>query len=99
MKKYKIVPAKSNRFMMRTTGFPDFVAYRFDKINYQIIFVECKSNGYLSKEEKEKAEWYLKNKICTEFYISQKDPDTGKVKLVKLSKFYNDYNNNNLYKR
>ena len=25
----------------------------------EIIFIECKTNGYLSKEEKEKARWYL----------------------------------------
>ena len=66
-------------------GFPDFICFKnwgkrmvihndeFYKGNaYVIIFVEAKTNGYLSKVEKEKANWYLKNGYCSEFLIAKK---------------------------
>ena len=46
---------------------------------FKIIFVECKTNGYLSKEEKEKAQWYLKNNYCEEFLIAKKIKNGRKV--------------------
>lgn len=56
------IPAKSNRFMSRSCGFPDFVAFRKDPNcweceNMELKFVECKVNGTLSKIEKLKMEW------------------------------------------
>lgn len=83
----KLIPAKPGRFRMMQTGFPDFIVYRYkcngniqkiaNKITqekiYEIIFVECKTNGYLSKIEKEKARWYLKNNYCSSFIIASKD--------------------------
>lgn len=59
-----IVPAKSNRFRSRSCGFPDFVALlpvhtlrNRCKQKYNMMLVECKVNGKLSKVEKLKMEW------------------------------------------
>jgi len=49
------------------------------KIEYCIIFVECKTNGYLDKEEKEKARWYLDNNYCSKFLIASKVKEGRKV--------------------
>ena len=72
----KLVKAKSNRFRMRTTGFPDFVCFKL--ANYgslcHVVGVEVKSNGILSKIEKEKCKWLLDNKIFSKIFIaSNKD--------------------------
>jgi len=80
--KGKLIPAKS-RFGLRTTGFPDFIAFTrtacwnctthgFGECGYEVIGIECKSNGYLSKEEKEKVKWLLSNNIFSKIYIASK---------------------------
>jgi len=80
----KLVPAKS-RFGMRTTGFPDFIAFRLVMIgdtgiaSYEIIGVECKSNGSLDKTEKEKCKWLIKNKIFSKIIIVSKGKKRGKI--------------------
>jgi len=86
MKKFKPIAAKSNRFNTRTNGFPDFIAYKLRFNNdiisgYEIQFVECKTNGYLSKEEKEKAKWYLDNNYCSKFLIAYKTKEKNRVKV------------------
>ena len=48
---------------------------------YAVIFIECKTNGYLSKEEKEKAQWYLDNNYCSKFLIAYKTKEKNKVKV------------------
>jgi len=79
--------------MMNSAGFPDFIAFTHTKNTQSlcggyevsdgdyklIIFVECKSNGYLSKEEKAKAQWYLDNNICSKFLIAMKGEKKGKI--------------------
>ena len=64
------------------TGFPDFIIYRrlFGEA-YEIAFVECKTNGYLSQIEKEKAKWYLENKLCSKFFIAYKTKIKNRVKV------------------
>lgn len=52
----EIIPAKYNRFS-RSTGFPDFVAFRkYDEGFYELVLIEAKLKGTegLDKEEKEK---------------------------------------------
>jgi len=56
----KIVAAKTNKFMMRTCGFPDFVVFKKVGESYKLYLVECKTNGRLSKEEKEKMEFLIR---------------------------------------
>ena len=77
-------PAKSNRFNMRNTGFPDFIAFRrFDErdplLMCEVIAVESKMNGVLSKVEKEKCEWYLDNNIFSKILIASKGKQRGEI--------------------
>jgi hypothetical protein len=73
---------------MMQTGFPDFIAFKplpevGDEMDglYDIKFIECKVNGYLTKEEKEKAQWYLKNNYCSKFLVAYKTKIKNKVKV------------------
>ena len=45
---------------------------KFERV-YEIRGIECKSNGYLDKEEKEKCDWYLDNQIFSKILIASKD--------------------------
>jgi len=84
----KLIPARQGRFRKTSTGFPDFIAYRFFneyKIGgekgyvYQIIGIECKSNGYLTKEEKEKLKWLLENNVFSKILIASKGKKRGEI--------------------
>ena len=85
----KLVPAKS-RFGMRTTGFPDFIAFRLVVVgdsgiaSYEIFGVECKSNGYLDKIEKAKCKWLLENNIFSKILIAKKGKKRGKIEYVEF---------------
>lgn len=92
----KLIPAKHKfcgigRPMAIGTGFPDFLAFRkyicsicfshgFRECSYNVIGVECKSNGYLTKEEKEKCEWLLENKVFSQILIASKTEKRGEIK-------------------
>lgn len=54
------------------TGFPDFLAFQKMNDYYKVVGVECKINGLLSKIEKEKCAWLLKNGIFNEIWIAKK---------------------------
>ncbi len=76
-----IAKKKFNPFlkaMTLGTGFPDFVAISHvrDEL-YSVIGVECKINGILSKIEKEKCVWYLKNKVFSQIWVA-KEKKVGK---------------------
>jgi hypothetical protein len=62
----------TKRLLMNSGGFPDFICFK--KVNNQnsIIGVECKSNGYLSRVEKEKCHWFLKHKTFEDLLIASK---------------------------
>jgi len=93
--KGKCVPAKMGKFRSNQGGFPDFICYKGSKAPkdfakrgtknidylYEIIFVECKTNGYLDKVEKEKAKWYLDNNYCSVFLVASKYKEKGRVKI------------------
>lgn len=87
----KVIPAKRkfnpfSKVMSIGTGFPDFVAFQFiDKGKYNIIGVEVKINGILSKEEKEKCKFYLDNQIFSEIWIAKKVKEKNKVRVVYVS--------------
>lgn len=80
----KLIPAKRkfnpfNKVMMMSGGFPDFIAFRrINNAEYKVIGVEVKSNGYLSKEEKEKCNWYLGENIFNAILIASK----GKKEII-----------------
>jgi len=46
----EIIQAKSTQWNRGTTGFPDYVIIS----HWETIFLECKRNGYLKPEEREK---------------------------------------------
>lgn len=90
IKDNKLVPARPGRFRLMQTGFPDFIAFKnkdsgivYQKSYVQmqeVIAVEVKSNGYLTKEEKDKCDWYLKNNIFSKIYIASKNlKERGKI--------------------
>ena len=86
----KLIPAK-HKFrgpgipMAIGTGFPDFITFRTsvdvrrDKYYYDVVGVECKSNGYLDKEEKEKCKWLLDNHIFSKIIIAKKGKKRGEI--------------------
>jgi len=80
----KLIPAKS-RFGLRTTGFPDFIAYRHIhqhskslQLASLIYGVECKSGGYLNKEEKAKCRWLATN-VFSKIFIASKGKKRGEI--------------------
>ena len=81
----KIIPAKRKynpfkKVLVIGTGFPDFIAIQhLNEKAYRVIGVEVKMNGILSKIEKEKCRWYLKNKIFSEIWIAKKNYEGRKI--------------------
>ena len=71
------------------TGFPDFISIKkvTDEL-YSVIGVEVKMNGLLSKEEKEKCAWYLKNKIFSQIWIAKKGLKQGQIEYVDFKERY-----------
>jgi len=64
------------------TGFPDFVAFQLmDEGRYNVIGVEVKTNGNLSRIEKEKCAWYLKNKTFSEIWVAKKVKEKNRVRV------------------
>ncbi|MEK6880016.1 MAG: hypothetical protein AABY22_10430 [Nanoarchaeota archaeon] len=66
------------------TGFPDFICFRGSMLKgweglYYIQGVECKSNGILSKEEKEKCKWLIENNIFGKIIIVSKGDKRGEI--------------------
>ena len=84
----KCIPAKPGRFRMMQTGFPDFIAFKPSKYSTRRLFIEVKTNGYLSKTEKEKAQWYLKNNYCHSFYVAKKIKNGHRVgiKFIEITR-------------
>ena len=97
----KLIPAKRkynpfNKALSVGTGFPDFIAWYVRSWrggNYGVIGVEAKSNGYLDKEEKEKCEWLLKNKVFRKIFIAKKKKEGRKV-IVEYIDFRERYMQN-----
>jgi len=68
------------------TGFPDFICFKsfsnqhvFIEPVYEVIGVEVKSNGYLTKEEKDKCKWLLDNNIFSKILIAKKGVKRGEI--------------------
>ena len=76
--------------LTRSTGFPDFVCFK--RINgtsvihpykiYDVIGVESKLTGDLTKEEKEKCKWLLENNIFSKILIARKTKVKNRVVIV-----------------
>ena len=92
----KLVPAKKKfnpflKTMMAVgTGFPDFISFQLVGENlYNIIGVESKVNGLLSKEEKEKCAFLLNQKIFNHIWIS-KETENGGIEYINFREKYSD---------
>ena len=88
----RIIPGKYSPFN-RFTGFPDFLAYRIQTHNplmgtycYYIIGVECKLDGRLSKEEKEKCKWLLDNRMLSLIMIAKKGEKRGEISWEEIKR-------------
>lgn len=101
IEKGKLIQAKARwagpgRPMMMGAGFPDFNCHRIlasdvskkDKPfhMYEVIGVECKVNGTLSREEKEKCTWLLDNHIFSKILIAYKETEGRRI-VVKYKDF------------
>ncbi len=81
----KVVQAKRKynpfkKMLVVGTGFPDFISIKHVQGGlYSVIGVEVKMNGILSKIEKEKCVWYLKNKIFSQIWIAKKGEKRGEI--------------------
>ena len=53
----KYIPGRG---MMPGLGFPDFILFKKRDVGYQLVLVECKLNNKLSKLEKQKLDWLVK---------------------------------------
>lgn len=91
----KIVPAKRRfnpfaKVMAIGTGFPDFICFKKNGDLFDVVLLEVKKNGYLDKEEKEKSQWYLENKIVSEIIIAKKGIEGRKmfIDYISFSKKY-----------
>jgi len=73
--KISVAKRKFNPFsqaMTIGTGFPDFISIRqVHGDSYSVMGVEVKMNGTLSKVEKEKCAWYLRNKVFSKIWIAK----------------------------
>jgi hypothetical protein len=80
-----------SRVMTIGTGFPDFIAFQLlDNRRYNVIGVEVKMNGLLSKTEKEKCAFLLREKVFNEVWIAKKKKEGRKV-LVEYVDFKEKY--------
>jgi hypothetical protein len=70
------------------TGFPDFIAFRLTKENYEVIGVEVKANGWLDKSEKEKCKWYLDKKVFSNILIARKGKKRGEIEYNNFKEKY-----------
>jgi hypothetical protein len=84
----KLIPAKSNRFLARSTGFPDFICWkRNDKLCYDVIGVECKINGYISKEERDKMFILKELGVFSKIFIARKCKKNAKTIFPMYTEF------------
>ena len=92
----KLVPSKKifnpfKKIMVPGAGFPDFISIKHVHSElYSVIGVEVKTNGVLSKIEKEKCRWYLKNKIFSQIWIAKavKEGRSTKIEYVDFEERY-----------
>lgn len=86
------------------TGFPDYICFKKsqklaensigESIRVSVVQgVECKSLGYLDKEEKEKCRWLLNNHIFSKILIASRGKKRG---TIKYKEFKTNGKNRNL---
>ena len=84
--KITMAKRKYNPFMRALTigtGFPDFIALKpFNDGKHEVIGIEVKMNGTLSKEEKDKCKWYLEKGIFSKVYVAKKGSKRGEIEHI-----------------
>jgi hypothetical protein len=76
-------PVPFRTFGTLGTGFPDFIALKSrSNGTYDVIGVESKMNGILSKEEKAKCQWYLDKGIFSQIFVSKRGEKRGSIEHV-----------------
>ena len=70
------------------TGFPDFVAIRPSDKKYDVIGVEVKGNGWLDKNEREKASLLIEKKVFGMILIAKKGKKRGVIEYIDFAKKY-----------
>ncbi|KKL75377.1 hypothetical protein LCGC14_2055450, partial [marine sediment metagenome] len=79
------------------TGFPDFMVWH-EGLNEEVekrlrtkrhhcvgvVGIEVKSNGRLTREEKEKCKWLVNNKIFIRIIIASKGEKRGEIKYTEF---------------
>lgn len=94
----KVVSAKRkfnpfSKVMSIGTGFPDFVA--FQKVGdryFNVVGFEVKTNGMLSKVEKEKCGFLLKQKVFNDIFVAKKG-EKGLIEYIDFKERYKKFLN------
>lgn len=82
-----------SKVMTIGTGFPDFISIKnISEGLHHVEGVEVKTNGILSKEEKEKCAMYLRKKVFSKIWIASAIK-TGKKTEIKYEDFFEKYGN------
>jgi len=89
----KLIPARRKynpylRALSIGTGFPDFIAFKLARENYEVIGVEVKANGWLDKSEKGKCFWYLEKKIFSKILIAKRGKKRGEIEYIDFKDKY-----------
>ena len=85
MKKGKIVRCKpkfnpfTKKLIMNSGGFPDFIAIKKVGEMYDVVGVEVKTNGKLSKDEKEKCKFLLDRGVFSSILVAKAVKDGRKI--------------------
>lgn len=79
-----------SKVMTIGTGFPDFVAFQLVGDYYNVVGVEVKVNGVLSKVEKEKCVEMINRKIFNDIWIAKKKKE-GRNVVVEYIDFKERY--------
>ena len=94
LEKNKMILAKKKynpflKFMTIGTGFPDFISIKnVSGEIYHVEGVEVKTNGILSKEEKQKCKFYLQNKVFSKIWIAKKGKKRGEIEYIDFAEKY-----------
>jgi len=90
----KVIAAKRKynpfrKVLVIGTGFPDFITIKqAERDLHSIIGVEVKMSGVLSKIEKEKCAWYLKERIFSSIWIAKKGEKKGTIDYIDFKEKY-----------
>ncbi len=94
LEKDKMILAKKKynpflKFMAIGTGFPDFISTKNVTGDvYHVEGIEVKTNGILSKEEKQKCRWYLQHKVFSKIWIAKIGKKRGEIEYTDFAEKY-----------